>query len=310
MQQIRIVDTFAEVNDYSPFTNKVLLIKFEEVINYIKARYGALKFQKVISSVGKDSFSFSIWKDLNDVFGLNFYQKDPDNDIQHHITMLADFEMGKGKKNAGKNKLTIRTAVSVPGSSDANPYYVLYHKFETYPVVEFKSEFSSDDFIADPLKYAKQIESAVDTTIQRVKDAWVELHDEQISRDIELMNVPDMITEAFAKHGVPVKSEFKNSLTYAEIHVTTEYNPKHVGYMILHYADGGKWEFTETRGNFDFIDNLFDLRNSSYDKRKKTIKFEKFGELMEIIARQYLTQVKTQLDFKAKLNDYMDCCTK
>lgn len=315
MQRIKIAGVTGEVNDYSPFVQRILGIKLEEVVEYVKSHCGHMRYPRIESSVGKDSFCFSIRKDLNDVFGLDYHAPDAANDIQHHFNMWVEFEIGKGKKNVGKNTLIVNTDVSVPRPPDRyetqkNPYYVLFPKFEKGHVVEFKQGFSTEEFLEDPLKFAKQLETAFDATIQRAKDAWVELHDEQVSRDIDLMEMPDIITAAFAKHGVPVKSEFKNSLTYAAIHVETEYNPEHVGLMVLHYTDKGRWEFTETRGEFDFIDNLFDLRNSNYDRKKKDIRPEKFSELMEIIAKQYLTQVNTKIDFAAKLDDYMIRWTK
>ena len=315
MIKIKIAGVLSEVNDYSPFAQRIQGIKIDEMVEYLKGRYGSLYYTRINSSIGKDSLSFSIRKDLNDVFGLNYHKPDSTRDYQHHFVMWAEFEFGKGKKHAGKNNFTVHTSVSIPPppesyATEKNPYYVLHPKVGKGDIVNFTQGFSSDEFIADPIKFAKQIESAIDTTIQRTKDAWVELHDEQTSRDIDLMDVPSIITAAFAKQGVPVTSEFKNTLTYAAIHVTTEYNPEHVGTMVLHYTDKGKWEFTEARGEFDFIGNLFDLCNSNYDRRKKDIKFEKMGELMEIIAKEYLRQVNTKIDFAAKLTDYMDCWVK
>lgn len=185
---------------------------------------------------------------------------------------------------------------------------MLYPKVGTGCIVEFKQGFSTDEFIADPVKFAKQIESAIDATIKKTKDAWVELHDEQTSRDIDLMEVPDIIKSAFERHGVPVKCEFNNTLTNTTIEVETEYMADHVGYMELNYMpDKGEWEFNLARGEFEFISNMFDLTNSSYDRRKKAIKNDKIGDLMGFIAGQYLAQLKTKLDFDAKLNYYMDC---
>lgn len=316
MQKLRIAGVLSEVNDYSPFVQSILRIKIDEMVEYLKGLYGSLKYPHVNSSIGKDSLTFSIRKDLNDVFGLDYHDPDIAHDFQHHFTMWTEFEFGKGKKNGGKNSFTVRTDVSVPPPPDKyaikkNPYYVLYPKVGKGCIVEFKQGFSTDEFIADPIKFAKQIESAIDTTIQRTKDAWVELHDEQTSRDIDLMEVPDIIKSAFKKHGVPVKCEFINTLTSTTIEVETEYNPEHVGYMELHYMPNkGEWEFDVARGEFDFIDNLFDLTNTSYDRNKKAIKNDKLGELMAFIAEQYLAQLKTKLDFEAKLDYYMDCWIK
>ena len=316
MLKLRIAGVLSEVNDYSPFAQRIQGIKIDEMVEYLKGRYGSLYYTRVNSSVGKDTLSFSIRKDLNDVFGLNYHKPDIAHDCQHHFVMWTEFEFGKGKKNAGKNMFEVRTSVSVPTpparyDTEKNPYYVLHPKVGEGNIVDFKQGFSTDEFIADPIKFAKQIESAIDTTIQRTKDAWVELHDEQTSRDIDLMEVPDVIKSAFKKHGVPVNCEFNNTLTSTTIAVTTEYMEHHVGYMELHYMpEKGMWEFDTTRGEFDFIGNLFDLTNSKYDRRKKAIKNDKFGELMGFIADQYLVQVKTKLDFAAKLTDYMDCWTK
>lgn len=315
MQKIKIAGILAEVNDYSPFVKTILRIKIDEMADYLKHRYGSMYYPKVDSSVGKDSLRFSIRKDLNDVFGLGYHNPDG-RDFQHHFVLWTEFEFGKGKKNEGKNNFTVHTDVSVPTpperySTEQNPYYVLHSKVGENRIVDFKQGFSTDEFIADPIKFAKQIESAIDTTIQRTKDAWVELHDEQTSRDIDLMEVPGNIKSAFEKHGVPVRCEFNNNLTNAMIVVETEYNPEHVGYMELHYMlDKGEWEFELARGEFDFIGHLFDLTNSKYDRNKKAIKNDKIGELMEFIAEQYLAQVKTKLDFEAKLDYYMDCWVK
>ena len=316
MRKIKIAGVLSEVNDYSPFVQSILRIKIDEMVEYLKGRYGSLYYVRTNSSVGKDSLSFSIRKDLNDVFGLNYHKPDIAHDCQHHFTMWTEFEFGKGKKHEGKNTFELHTDVSVPRpperyAIEKNPYYVLYPKVGEGRIVDFKQGFSTDEFIADPIKFAKQIESAIDTTIQRTKDAWVELHDEQTSRDIDLMEVPDSIKSAFEKHGVPVKCEFNNTLTNTMIEVETEYNPEHVGYMELHYMpDKGEWEFDTVRGEFDFIGNLFDLTNSKYDRRKKAIRNDKFGELMGFIADQYLAQLKSKLVFEAKLNDFMDCWTK
>lgn len=316
MRKIKIAGILSEVNDYSPFVQSILRIKIDEMVDYLKGRYGSLYYVRTNSSVGKDSLSFSIRKDLNDVFGLNYHKLDIAHDYQHHFTMWTEFEFGKGKKHEGKNNFELHTDVSVPRPPERydiekNPYYVLYPKVGVGCIVKFTQGFSTDEFIADPIKFAKQIESAIDTTIQRTKDAWVELHDEQTSRDIDLMEVPDSIKSAFEKHGVPVKCEFNNTLTNTMIEVTTEYNPEHVGYMELHYMpDKGEWEFDTVRGEFDFIGNLFDLTNSKYDRRKKAIRNDKFSELMEFIADQYLAQVKSKIDFEAKLDYYMDCWTK
>lgn len=315
MQRIKIAGVTGEVNDYSPLVQRILAIKLEEVVEYVKSHCGHFRYPRIDSSVGKDSFHFSIRKDLNDVFGLDYHHPDAANDIQHYFNMWAEFEIGKGKKNVGKNTLIVRTDVSVPRPPDRyetqkNPYYVLFPKFEKGHVVEFKQGFSTEEFLEDPLKLAKQLETAFDTTIQVAKDAWVTLHDEQTSRDIDLMEVPDIITSAFAKHGIPVKCEFKNSLTYTAIDVETEYMADHVGFMTLHYTDKGRWEFEQARGEFEFISNLYDICNSKYDRKKKDIRPEKFSELMEFIADQYLIQVKAKLDFAAKLNDYMICWTK
>lgn len=315
MQKIKIAGILAEVNDYSPFVKTILRIKIDEMADYLKHRYGSMYYPKVDSSVGKDSLRFSIRKDLNDVFGLGYHNPDG-RDFQHHFVLWTEFEFGKGKKNEGKNNFTVHTDVSVPTpperySTEQNPYYVLHSKVGENRIVDFKQGFSTDEFIADPIKFAKQIESAIDTTIQRTKDAWVELHDEQTSRDIDLMEVPGNIKSAFEKHGVPVRCEFNNNLTNAMIVVETEYNPEHVGYMELHYMlDKGEWEFELARGEFDFIGHLFDLTNSKYDRQKKAIRNDKIGELMEFIAEQYLAQVKTKLDFEAKLDYYMDCWVK
>lgn len=315
MQKIKMAGILAEVNDYSPFVKTILRIKIDEMADYLKHRYGSMYYPKVDSSVGKDSLRFSIRKDLNDVFGLGYHNPDG-RDFQHHFVLWTEFEFGKGKKNDGKNNFTVYTVVSVPTpperySTVKNPYYVLHPKVGEGRIVDFKQGFSTDEFIADPIKFAKQIESAIDTTIQRTKDAWVELHDEQTSRDIDLMEVPDNIKSAFEKHGVPVRCEFNNNLTNAMIVVETEYNPEHVGYMELHYMlDKGEWEFELARGEFDFIGNLFDLTNSKYDRRKKAIRNDKIGELMEFIAEQYLAQLKAKLDFEAKLGYYMDCWVK
>lgn len=316
MRKIKIAGILSEVNDYSPFVQSILRIKIDEMVEYLKGRYGSLYYVRTNSSVGKDSLSFSIRKDLNDVFGLNYHKLDIAHDYQHHFTMWTEFEFGKGKKHEGKNNFELHTDVSVPRPPERydiekNPYYVLYPKVGVGCIVKFTQGFSTDEFIADPIKFAKQIESAIDATIQRTKDAWVELHDEQTSRDIDLMEVPDSIKSAFEKHGVPVKCEFNNTLTNTMIEVTTEYNPEHVGYMELHYMpDKGEWEFDTVRGEFDFIGNLFDLTNSKYDRRKKAIRNDKFSELMEFIADQYLAQVKSKIDFEAKLDYYMDCWTK
>lgn len=316
MIRLRIAGILSEVNDYSPFAQSILRIKIDEMAEYLTSRYGSLKYPRVNSSVGKDSLSFSIRKDLNDVFGLNYHNPDVAHDIQHHFSMWADFEFGKGKKNIGNNNFTVRTSVSVPTpparyATKDNPYYVLHPKVGEGSIVEFKQGFSTDEFIADPIKFAKQIESAIDATIQRTKDAWVELHDEQTSRDIDLMEVPDIIKTAFEKHGVPVNCEFKNTLMSTIIEVKTEYMEDHVGYMELTYLQNkGEWEFDAARGEFDFIGNLFDLTNSDYNRNKKAIKNDKFSELMEFIADQYLAQLKTKLDFEAKLNYYMDCWVK
>lgn len=313
MQRIKIAGVQSEVNDYSPFVQSILRIKIDEMADCLKGRYGSLYYPRVNSSVGKDSLSFSIRKDLNDVFGLNYHSSDIANDYKHHFVLWTEFEFGKGKKNDGKNTFTVHTDVSVPTpparySIEKNPYYVLYPKVGKGRIVEFKQGFSTDEFIADPIKFVKQIESAIDSTIQRTKDAWVELHDEQTSRDIDLMEVPDIITAAFKKHGVPVKCEFNNTLTNTSIEVSTEYMADHVGYMELHYMPSkGKWEFDTVRGEFDFINNQFDLINSNYDRKKKVIKNDKISELMEFIADQYLAQLKTKLDFEAKLDYYMDC---
>lgn len=315
MRKLKIAGVLSEVNDYSPFVQDILRIKIDEMAEYLEGRYGSLYYAKTNSSVGKDSLLFSIRKDLNDVFGLN-YHKPAVHDYQHHFVLWTEFEFGKGKKNEGKNIFTVHTDVSVPKpperySTEKNPYYVLYPKVGEGRIVDFKQGFSTDEFIADPIKFAKQIESAIDTTIQRTKDAWVELHDEQTSRDIDLMEVPDIIKTAFEKHGVPVKCELNNTLTNTMIRVETEYNPEHVGYMELHYMpDKREWEFDTVRNEFGFIDDMFDLINSRYNKRKKAIRNEKFGELMGFIADQYLAQLKIKLDFEAKLNDYMDCWTK
>ena len=316
MQKIKIAGILSEVNDYSPFVKTILRIKIDEMVDYLKGRYGMLHYPRVESSVGKDSLSFSIRKDLNDVFGLNYHSSDITRDYQHHFVLWTEFEFGKGKKHEGKNNFTVRTSVSVPTpperySTEKNPYYVLHPKVGEGHILEFTQGFSTDEFIADPFKFAKQIESAIDTTIQRTKDAWVELHDEQTSRDIDLMEVPSIIKSAFVKHSVPVKCEFNNNLTNTTIEVTTECMEDHVGYMELHYMqDKGEWEFESTRGEFDFIGHLFDLTNSKYDRNKKAIKNDKLGELMEFIAEQYLAQVKAKLDFEAKLNYYMDCWVK
>lgn len=314
MRKIKIAGVLSEVNDYSPFVQSILRIKIDEMVDYLKGRYGSLYYVRTNSSVGKDSLSFSIRKDLNDVFGLNYHK--PDHDYQHHFTMWTEFEFGKGKKHEGKNTFELHTDVSVPKpperyAIEKNPYYVLYPKVGEGCIVKFTQGFSTDEFIADPIKFAKQIESAIDTTIQRTKDAWVELHDEQTSRDIDLMEVPDSIKSAFENHGVPVKCEFNNTLTNTMIEVTTEYNPEHVGYMELHYMpDKGEWEFDTVRGEFEFIGHMFDLANSKYDRRKKAIRNDKFGELMGFIADQYLAQLKIKLDFEAKLDYYMDCWVK
>lgn len=316
MRKIKIAGVLSEVNDYSPFVQSILRIKIDEMVEYLKGRYGSLYYVRTNSSVGKDSLRFSVRKDLNDVFGLNYHCPDMAHDIQHHFSMWADFEFGKGKKNKGNNNFTVRTSVSVPTpparyASEENPYYVLHPKVGEGSIVEFKQGFSTDEFIADPVKFAKQIESAIDATIQRTKDAWVELHDEQTSRDIDLMEVPDIIKTAFEKHGVPVNCEFKNTLMSTIIKVKTEYIEDHVGYMELTYLQNkGEWEFDAARGEFDFISNLFDLTNSDYNRNKKAIKNDKFGELMEFIAKQYLAQLKTKIDFEAKLDYYMDCWVK
>lgn len=316
MRKLKIAGVLSEVNDYSPFVQSILRIKIDEMAEYLKGQYGTLYYTKVDSSVGKDSLRFSIRKDLNDVFGLGYHNPDIAHDYQHHFTMWTEFEFGKGKKHEGKNTFEVHTDVSVPTpperySTEKNPYYVLYPKVGKGNIVNFMQGFSTDEFIADPIKFAKQIESAIDTTIQRTKDAWVELHDEQTSRDIDLMEVPDSIKSAFEKHGVPVTCEFNNTLTNTMIEVTTEYNPEHVGYMELHYMpDKGEWEFDTVRGEFDFIGNLFDLTNSKYDRRKKAIRNDKFSELMEFIADQYIAQVKFKIDFEAKLDYYMDCWVK
>lgn len=315
MRNIRIAGINADVNDYSPFVKTILRIKIDEMVEYLKGRYGTLYYPRVESSVGKDSLRFSIRKDLNDVFGLGYHNPDG-RDFQHHFVLWTEFEFGKGKKNEGKNNFTMHTVVSVPTpperySTEHNPYYVLHSKVGENRIVDFKQGFSTDEFIADPIKFAKQIESAIDTTIQRTKDAWVELHDEQTSRDIDLMEVPGIIKSAFVKHSVPVRCEFNNNLTNTTIVVETEFMEEHVGYMELHYMqDKGEWEFELTRGEFDFIGHLFDLTNSKYDRNKKAIKNDKLGELMEFIAEQYLAQVKTKLDFAAKLDYYMDCWVK
>lgn len=315
MRKLKIAGVLSEVNDYSPFVQSILRIKIDEMVDYLKGRYGSLYYTRVNSSVGKDSLSFSIRKDLNDVFGLN-YHKPVVHDYQHHFAVWTEFEFGKGKKHEGKNTFEVHTNVNVPNpperySMEKNPYYVLYPKVGEGRIVDFKQGFSTDEFIADPIKFAKQIESAIDTTIQRTKDAWVELHDEQTSRDIDLMEVPDIIKTAFEKHGVPVKCELNNTLTNTMIEVETEYNPEHVGYMELHYMpDKREWEFDMVRNEFGFIDDMFDLINSRYNRRKKAIRNDKFGELMGFIADQYLAQLKIKLDFEAKLNDYMDCWTK
>lgn len=316
MRKIKIAGILSEVNDYSPFVQPILRIKIDEMVEYLKGRYGKLYYARTNSSVGKDSLSFSIRKDLNDVFGLNYHNADYTRDYQHHFTMWTEFEFGKGKKNDGKNSFTVRTDVSVPPppgkySSEKNPYYVLHPKVGKGDIVHFTQGFSTEEFIADPIKFAKQIESAIDTTIQRTKDAWVELHDEQTSRDIDLMEVPGTIKTAFEKHGVPVKCEFNNTLTNTIIEVETEYMEDHVGIMDLHYLPSkGEWEFEMARGEFDFIGHIFDLTNSNYDKNKKAIKNDKLGELMEFIAEQYLAQLKTKLDFAAKFDYYMDSWVK
>lgn len=316
MRKIKIAGVLSEVNDYSPFVQASLRIKIDEMAEYLKGRYGSLYYARINSSVGKDSLSFSIRKDLNDVFGLNYHSPDIANDYRHHFVLCTEFEFGKGKKNEGKNTFTVHTCVSIPKpperySTEKNPYYVLYPKVGESRIVDFKQGFSTDEFIADPIKFAKQIESAIDTTIQRTKDAWVELHDEQTCRDIELMEVPDIIKTAFEKHGVPVKCELNNNLTDTIIEVETEYNPEHGGYMELHYMpDKREWEFDTVRGEFGFIDDMFDLINSRYNRIKKAIRNDKFGELMGFIAGQYLAQLKIKLDFEAKLNDFMDCWTK
>lgn len=316
MRKIKIAGILSEVNDYSPFVQPVLRIKIDEMVEYLKGRYDNLYYVRTNSSVGKDSLTFSIRKDLNDVFGLNYHKPDLARDSQHHFVLWTEFEFGKSKKNAGKNNFTVHTSVNVPPppsryENEKNPYYVLHPKVGKGNIVDFTQGFSSDEFIADPIKFAKQIESAIDTTIQRTKDAWVELHDEQTSRDIDLMEVPGIIKSAFEKHGVPVKCEFNNTLTDTMISVETEYMEDHVGYMDLQYMPSkGEWEFDSARGEFDFIGNLFDLTNSKYDRRKKAIKNDKLGELMEFIAEQYLALLKTKLDFEAKLDYYMDCWVK
>ena len=316
MRKIKIAGILSEVNDYSPFVQPILRIKIDEMVEYLKGRYDKLYYARTNSSVGKDSLSFSIRKDLNDVFGLNYHNVDHTRDYQHHFTMWTEFEFGKGKKHDGKNTFTVRTDVSVPPppgkySSEKNPYYVLHPKVGKGNIVNFTQGFSTEEFIADPIKFAKQIESAIDTTIQRTKDAWVELHDEQTSRDIDLMEVPGTIKTAFEKHGVPVKCEFNNTLTNTIIEVETEYMEDHVGIMELHYLPSkGEWEFEMARGEFDFIGHIFDLTNSNYDRNKKAIKNDKLGELMEFIAEQYLAQLKTKLDFEAKLDYYMDSWVK
>ncbi len=315
MRKIKIAGILSEVNDYIPFVQRILRIKIDEMVEYLKGQYGSLHYTRTNSSVGKDSLSFSIRKDLNDVFGLDYHKPDI-HDYQHHFIMWAEFEFGKGKKHEGKNTFTVHTDVNVPRpperyDTEKNPYYVLYPKVGKGRIVDFKQGFSTDEFIADPIKFAKQIESAIDTTIQRTKDAWVELHDEQTSRDIDLMEVHGNIKSAFEKHGVPVRCEFNNTLTNTMITVETEYNPEHVGYMELHYMPSkGEWEFELARGEFDFIGHMFDLTNSKYDKRKKAIRNDKLGELMGFIADQYLAQLKIKLDFEAKFTDFMDCWIK
>ena len=73
MIKLRIAGVLSEVNDFSPFVQSILRIKIDEMAEYLTSRYGSLKYPRVNSSIGKDSLSFSIRKDLNDVFGLNYH---------------------------------------------------------------------------------------------------------------------------------------------------------------------------------------------------------------------------------------------
>lgn len=105
MLKIKMAGILAEVNDYSPFVKCILRIKIDEMAEYLTGLYGSLIRPNVDSSVGKDSLRFSIRKDLNDVFGLDYHEPDLAKDFRHHVGMWTEFEFGKGKKNEERTHL-------------------------------------------------------------------------------------------------------------------------------------------------------------------------------------------------------------
>ena len=95
MQKLKIAGVLSEVNDYSPFAQSILRIKIDEMVDYLNGRYGWLYYARIRSSVGKDSLSFSIRKDLNDVFGLDYHNPNLTRNYQHHFVLWTEFEFGR-----------------------------------------------------------------------------------------------------------------------------------------------------------------------------------------------------------------------
>ena len=202
---------------------------------------------------GKDSdwISWSKRFSLQDMLGTNPTYK---NETLHFNVSL---NLAKGKTRNRKNKLRIQgafhniTSYSIFGQLDSNC------KDELNKQTEYEL---TDDEMKDSGRLISLIEKEYDRVIDFVRNMWVSLNNRKLERDIEMIDLPQKLTDIFEEKGITVEVKVENTTNCAEVKV---HLAEDMGSLIMKVNDTSKWSYYYCSGIFNVIIDVFDIHSST-----------------------------------------------
>lgn len=234
--------------------------------------------QGVSHHSGKDSdwISWSKRFRLQDMLGTN--QKYKDEMLYFNVSL----NLAKGKIRNKKNKLRIQgafhniTSYSIFGQLDSNC------KDELNKQTEYEL---TDDEMKDSGRLISLIEKEYDRVIAFVRNMWVNLNNKKLERDIEMIDLPQKLTDIFKEKGVTVEVKVENTTNCAVVKV---YLAEDMGSLEMKVNDTSKWSYYYCMGIFNVINDVFDIHSST----------ELVTEKIENLFRKLAETVKYLVDMR------------
>lgn len=227
---------------------------------------------------GKDSdwIAWSKRFNLQDMLGTNPTYKN------EQLYFNVSLDLAKGKTRNRKNKLRIHgnfhniTSYSIFGQLESNC------KEELNKQAEYEL---TDDEVKDSDRLISVIEKEYDRVIEFVRNNWVSLNNRKLERDIEMIDLPQKLTDIFEEKGVTVKVKVENTTNCAEVKV---HLAEDMGSLIMKVNDISKWSYYYCTGIFNVINDVFDIYSTT----------ELVTEKIENLFRKLAETVKYLVDMR------------